>query len=333
MPTRHRLSLAAACALVLTLLPVLPASASFQSDVVALVNASRADEGLAPLTQNTDMDAVAQAWAEHLVATEQFEHNPDYSSQIPDGWGAAAENLAGNSDADAGAMHDQLMDSPGHYANIVGDFTHIGVGIAYADGGRMSVLVEVFGSYPSALPGDVAAPGSGSTGGSTGTDDLPEGWLGPGSTGADVERLQSDLRTLGYDVTADGDYGDQTREQVEAFQVDTGLDPDGLVGPRTRQAITDAVAAARPDEPTTTEPTTDTTDAPDTTSPTPSTTVAETLDTSASADVVPTDAAGAVPLPGLDRSVPTGALLLTLGIAVLALVALLLLRHRIRSRR
>lgn len=82
-----------ACAPAL-LLAVPPAHASLQSEVAALVNAARSQQGLAALTCNADMDAVAQAWAEHLAETGELAHNPSYASQIPGGWRSAAENVA-----------------------------------------------------------------------------------------------------------------------------------------------------------------------------------------------------------------------------------------------
>lgn len=93
MPTRHRLTATVACAPAL-LLAVPPAHASLQSEVAALVNAARSQQGLAALTCNADMDAVAQAWAEHLAETGELAHNPSYASQIPGGWRSAAENVA-----------------------------------------------------------------------------------------------------------------------------------------------------------------------------------------------------------------------------------------------
>ncbi|MEZ4318744.1 MAG: peptidoglycan-binding protein [Myxococcota bacterium] len=53
-----------------------------------------------------------------------------------------------------------------------------------------------------------------------------------GSEGKDVERLQ---RFLGLPV--DGKFGGDTRTAVVQFQMDHGLDPDGVIGPKTREAL------------------------------------------------------------------------------------------------
>jgi hypothetical protein len=88
-------------------------------------------------------------------------HNPDYTSQIPGGWTAAAENVA-HGHPTGTAMHDGWMGSSGHRANILGDFTDIG--IAFLSSGGTTWGVEVFGRYPGhvgpAAPAPPPAPAS-----------------------------------------------------------------------------------------------------------------------------------------------------------------------------
>jgi putative chitinase len=60
--------------------------------------------------------------------------------------------------------------------------------------------------------------------------------------GQGVRELQDKLRALGYDgkhgpLKADGHFGPNTREAVEAFQRDLKLTADGVAGPRTLAAI------------------------------------------------------------------------------------------------
>ena len=59
-----------------------------------------------------------------------------------------------------------------------------------------------------------------------------------GSTGSEVTRIQQKLQKLGYDPgTADGIYGTKTKNAVISFQRDNGLDDDGIVGPKTLEAL------------------------------------------------------------------------------------------------
>ncbi|MBL8529394.1 MAG: caspase family protein [Burkholderiales bacterium] len=58
-----------------------------------------------------------------------------------------------------------------------------------------------------------------------------------GSTGPDVEYLQSRLSDYGYHVTVDGSFGPITASAVRSFQSSCGLVVDGIVGPATWAAL------------------------------------------------------------------------------------------------
>jgi hypothetical protein len=74
-----------------------------------------------------------------------------------------------------------------------------------------------------------------------GINGLPErngrALLSLGARGAAVEALQRDLRRLGYALIADGDFGPATNAALADFQSATGIEPDGLFGPETMEAI------------------------------------------------------------------------------------------------
>lgn len=120
-----------------------------------LVNEARWGQGNSGLIRNSSMHAVAAGWAATLAQTGTLSHNPEYSSQIPGGWVAAGENVAQGYGGSA-AMHEGWMNSPGHRANILGDFTDIG--IAYLEAGGTTWGVQVFANYPGSV--GPAAPAS-----------------------------------------------------------------------------------------------------------------------------------------------------------------------------
>lgn len=65
-----------------------------------------------------------------------------------------------------------------------------------------------------------------------------------GDAGALVRELQEALRACGYDCgPVDGDFGPRTRAAVLAFQREHDLEPDGIVGPRTRARLEERPAA------------------------------------------------------------------------------------------
>jgi hypothetical protein len=75
--------------------------------------------------------------------------------------------------------------------------------------------------------------------------DSPPILLGRGSAGEAVRDLQQNLSALGYPLAADGIFGKETEKAVLAFQRDHGLDADGIVGPRTLAAISEALPFGR----------------------------------------------------------------------------------------
>lgn len=54
----------------------------------------------------------------------------------------------------------------------------------------------------------------------------------------DVAQIQTALRKAGYDPgPVDGKIGDRTKQALQKFQKDNGLEPDGVAGPRTRAKL------------------------------------------------------------------------------------------------
>lgn len=128
---------------------VSPATAAGESTIFSLVNQSRAANGLGPLKLNSAISAVSAAWAQQMAANHSMTHNPSYSSQIPSGWTKAAENIAmGYSSPQA--VHEAWMGSTGHRANILGDYTDIGISFITMNGTTWAV--ENFGKYGPSVP-------------------------------------------------------------------------------------------------------------------------------------------------------------------------------------
>lgn len=61
--------------------------------------------------------------------------------------------------------------------------------------------------------------------------------LRQGMRGDDVLQIQAKLKEFGYLEAADGTFDEATRLAVLNFQLDAGLDPDGVIGDRTREAL------------------------------------------------------------------------------------------------
>jgi hypothetical protein len=126
-------------------LPAAPVRAAEADVLYSLVTEARWAQGLPGLVPNASLEAVAQAWAQQMAASDAISHNPSTGSQIPAGWTSWGENVA-QGYASGAAMHEGWMGSTGHRANILGDFTD--VGIAFIVAGGTTWGVEVFGTYP-----------------------------------------------------------------------------------------------------------------------------------------------------------------------------------------
>lgn len=64
--------------------------------------------------------------------------------------------------------------------------------------------------------------------------------LKQGMTGDEVTKLQVKLQEYGYlQAEPDGNFGGQTRRAILEFQLDAGLEADGIAGPATLKALED----------------------------------------------------------------------------------------------
>lgn len=72
--------------------------------------------------------------------------------------------------------------------------------------------------------------------------------LRSGSKGQDVRDLQMVLRSAGYEIKVDGDFGPATERAVRAFQTAHNLEADGVAGPKTMLEVANyrSIAPAEP---------------------------------------------------------------------------------------
>ena len=115
--------------------------------LVAWINEARAARHLAPLARDARLDAIAEAHSEDMGRAGYFSHQSPTTGTVEDRaaaaafrWRALGENIAFNQSTRA--AHEALLRSPGHYANITGDYRAVGVGIVRARDGVY--VTEVF---------------------------------------------------------------------------------------------------------------------------------------------------------------------------------------------
>jgi uncharacterized protein YkwD len=119
------------------------------SDVVSATNADRAAAGLGPLAWSDELQSRAQTRAGEIAASGTLVH-ADLGAWMSDpsmgAWSSLGENLlmapAGTNGFQA---EDTWMASPPHRANLLGAFTHTGVGVVTDGAGRVW-MVQLFGT-------------------------------------------------------------------------------------------------------------------------------------------------------------------------------------------
>ncbi|KAI9500396.1 CAP domain-containing protein [Coemansia spiralis] len=111
-----------------------PSSSSWMSTMLSELNAIRAAVGKPALTLDSTLSKIAQKHSDYQASVNTMTHS-DPSGTLgarfsADGvsWEGAAENIAWNQ-ADVSAVMKAWKNSPGHYENMIGDYTSVGFGV------------------------------------------------------------------------------------------------------------------------------------------------------------------------------------------------------------
>jgi hypothetical protein len=135
-----------------------PAAAA--SQFFDLLNKARTDRGLSALTRDPGVDNLGVSWSTSMrdvyartglvtdgeskdCSTHGLCHNPNLGANIgaiEPAWSSAGENVGHGGTVQS--LHDAFMNSPGHFANIVGDYNRLGVGVSNDADGRMWVTFD-----------------------------------------------------------------------------------------------------------------------------------------------------------------------------------------------
>jgi uncharacterized protein YkwD len=141
-------------------------AATFDGEMMTLINQARASAGVPVLTDATGLDALASWWSGQMdagITDNQLAHNPNawtmletYGASNRTTWG---ENVGWSSSTETTAdqVLDAYMNSPAHKANILGqDFRYLGVGSVSGARG-LWITVEFTDQVE---PGEVVSPSS-----------------------------------------------------------------------------------------------------------------------------------------------------------------------------
>jgi uncharacterized protein YkwD len=121
--------------------------AAEENSFVAKINTERTRAGLGSLTVNLQLTGVARAWSDAMADAGAISHNPQVANQVDGDWTRLGENVGFSTNsaltpADlVDRLHVAFMNSPGHRANVMGDFNQVGVGVRLT-GATMWVTVN-----------------------------------------------------------------------------------------------------------------------------------------------------------------------------------------------
>lgn len=104
-----------------------------ESDFASKINSFRSSNGQSGLSRSGSLDSYARSWAKKMAQSGGLSHS-NIGSLLPP-WSSAGENVGvGGS---VGSIFDALVGSSGHRSNMLGDFTHMGVGVYQASDGSL----------------------------------------------------------------------------------------------------------------------------------------------------------------------------------------------------
>lgn len=126
-----------------------------EQGMLNLLNQEREASGLEPLEIDHRLENMARLYCQEMISYNFFSHTSPVSgklldrvvsSNVPDGWLIAGENLAAAPTVELAFKG--LMNSPAHKANMLEkEYTHVGIGVV--DGGPYGkMFVQEFIAYP-----------------------------------------------------------------------------------------------------------------------------------------------------------------------------------------
>lgn len=121
-----------------------PASARVTTDarltevlMAISINGLRAEHGLAPLHFDGALSDSARAWSGEMAARRTLSHTRSLASTVSGPWTAIAENVG--SGPHPPSIQDSFVTSPVHRANLLGNFTRMGIGVVVDQSGTVWV--------------------------------------------------------------------------------------------------------------------------------------------------------------------------------------------------
>ena len=111
----------------------------YEADFRSRINSLRSSNGLSALSSNGSLNARARDWAKSMADSNSLKHS-NIGNLVPP-WSGAGENVGKG--GSVGSIFNSLAGSSGHLANMLGDYTDVGVGV-WVDSNGTLWAVHVF---------------------------------------------------------------------------------------------------------------------------------------------------------------------------------------------
>ena len=128
MPGKRLLSLLLAVMACAAIAAHAAADSGTENEFLALINSTRGANGLGSLQMEAGLQSHARNHTQDMIAAGDIYHSSsaELSAAGGSGWSKIGENVGRGQSP--GSLHDAFMASPGHKANILGDYNYVGIG-------------------------------------------------------------------------------------------------------------------------------------------------------------------------------------------------------------
>ncbi|MCP3975100.1 MAG: CAP domain-containing protein [bacterium] len=114
------------------------AFAASEDSLLSKLNAERSSRGLSSLASHWDLVDDAEVHSGVMMSQDRLHHNPNLGS-VTSGWVSLGENVGVGPSVKS--IHSAFMNSSAHRGNILGDFTHVGIGAVRQSENKLWVTV------------------------------------------------------------------------------------------------------------------------------------------------------------------------------------------------
>jgi hypothetical protein len=128
------------------------ADSGSEQSFLSAINSTRSSSGLGPLTMESGLQSHARGHTSDMIAADEIYHSSSAELQAAagSGWDKLGENVGRG--GSVSSLHQAFLDSPGHKANILGDYNYVGIGTDTSDNGVLYVTVVFMKKGSTASP-------------------------------------------------------------------------------------------------------------------------------------------------------------------------------------